>query len=130
MEALSALGGIGIGIFLIILLVLGIILPISAYSAQKWAYKCYLELKRLNERFDRDRFDRDPPPPAEVRDERECPYCAERILRKACVCEYCGRDVDPATNEAPPTWRCRCGAENPAALETCPRCRRALGAIV
>jgi hypothetical protein len=125
-EALGALGGIGILIFLFILFVLGIILPISAYSAQKWAYKCYLELKTLNERFDRDALH---PPPAEVRDERECPYCAERILRKACICEHCGRDVEPATNEAP-TWRCRCGAENPAALETCPRCHRAPGAIV
>jgi len=31
----------------------------------------------------------------EVRDERECPYCAERILKKARVCRYCGRDVEP-----------------------------------
>jgi hypothetical protein len=31
----------------------------------------------------------------EVRDERECPFCAERILRKAIVCKYCGRDVPP-----------------------------------
>ena len=28
--------------------------------------------------------------------ERECPYCAERILAKARVCRYCGRDVEPA----------------------------------
>ena len=32
---------------------------------------------------------------AEVRDERECPYCAERILKKARVCKHCGRDVEP-----------------------------------
>lgn len=25
--------------------------------------------------------------------ERECPYCAERILAKAKVCRFCGRDV-------------------------------------
>jgi formylglycine-generating enzyme required for sulfatase activity len=31
----------------------------------------------------------------EVREERECPYCAERILKKARVCRYCGRDVEP-----------------------------------
>jgi formylglycine-generating enzyme required for sulfatase activity len=31
----------------------------------------------------------------EVRDERECPYCAERILKKARVCKHCGRDVEP-----------------------------------
>jgi predicted lipid-binding transport protein (Tim44 family) len=28
-----------------------------------------------------------------VRDERECPFCAEPILRKARVCKHCGRDV-------------------------------------
>src|SRR5262245_58183962 len=27
------------------------------------------------------------------RQERECPYCAERILAKAKVCRFCGRDV-------------------------------------
>jgi hypothetical protein len=34
---------------------------------------------------------------AEVRDERECPYCAELILKKARVCKHCGRDVGPLT---------------------------------
>lgn len=29
------------------------------------------------------------------RDERECPYCAEMILKKARVCKHCGRDVEP-----------------------------------
>ena len=38
----------------------------------------------------------------EVRDERECPYCAEKILKKARVCKHCGRDVEPlASAEAP-----------------------------
>jgi uncharacterized membrane protein YdbT with pleckstrin-like domain len=27
------------------------------------------------------------------REERDCPYCAERILVKAKVCRFCGRDV-------------------------------------
>lgn len=31
-----------------------------------------------------------------IREERECPYCAELILQKARVCKHCGRDVDPA----------------------------------
>ncbi len=31
----------------------------------------------------------------EVREERECPYCAERILKRARICRYCGRDVEP-----------------------------------
>ena len=29
------------------------------------------------------------------REERECPYCAERILVRARVCRFCGRDVPP-----------------------------------
>lgn len=29
------------------------------------------------------------------RDERDCPYCAERILARAKVCKHCGRDVAP-----------------------------------
>jgi DNA-directed RNA polymerase subunit RPC12/RpoP len=36
------------------------------------------------------------PPGADApidRQERECPYCAERILVKAKVCRFCGRDV-------------------------------------
>ena len=38
------------------------------------------------------------PPPAAaapVREERDCPYCAEPILTKARVCKHCGRDVEP-----------------------------------
>jgi membrane protein YdbS with pleckstrin-like domain/predicted RNA-binding Zn-ribbon protein involved in translation (DUF1610 family) len=31
----------------------------------------------------------------EPRVERECPYCAERILARARVCKHCGRDVAP-----------------------------------
>jgi predicted lipid-binding transport protein (Tim44 family) len=33
--------------------------------------------------------------PATTRDERDCPYCAEQILKKARVCKHCGRDVEP-----------------------------------
>jgi uncharacterized membrane protein YdbT with pleckstrin-like domain len=29
------------------------------------------------------------------REERDCPYCAERILTRARVCKHCGRDVEP-----------------------------------
>jgi len=35
----------------------------------------------------------------EIREERECPHCAEPILVKAKVCKHCGRDASPA--EAP-----------------------------
>jgi hypothetical protein len=31
--------------------------------------------------------------PDHLRDERECPWCAEQILAKARVCKHCGRDV-------------------------------------
>lgn len=37
-------------------------------------------------------------PPAAIgapREERDCPYCAERILARAKVCKHCGRDVAP-----------------------------------
>jgi hypothetical protein len=29
--------------------------------------------------------------------ERECPYCAEKILARARVCKHCGRDVVPVS---------------------------------
>lgn len=32
----------------------------------------------------------------ERREERECPFCAERILIKAKVCKHCGRDIEGA----------------------------------
>jgi uncharacterized membrane protein YdbT with pleckstrin-like domain len=32
---------------------------------------------------------------AAPRDERDCPYCAERILARARVCKHCGREVEP-----------------------------------
>jgi uncharacterized membrane protein YdbT with pleckstrin-like domain len=31
----------------------------------------------------------------EPREERDCPYCAERILIRAKVCKHCGREVEP-----------------------------------
>jgi uncharacterized membrane protein YdbT with pleckstrin-like domain len=33
--------------------------------------------------------------PSEPREERECPFCAEKILAKARVCRFCGREVTP-----------------------------------
>lgn len=36
-----------------------------------------------------------PAPAAVSREERECPFCAELILKKARVCKHCGRDVEP-----------------------------------
>ena len=37
-----------------------------------------------------------PASPGEPRVERECPYCAERVLARARVCKHCGRDLVPA----------------------------------
>jgi len=37
----------------------------------------------------------EPPGVVSLREERECPFCAERILKKARVCKHCRRDVDP-----------------------------------
>lgn len=34
-------------------------------------------------------------PGTSVREERECPFCAEPILKKAKVCKHCSRDVEP-----------------------------------
>ena len=34
-----------------------------------------------------------PATPSPEREERECPFCAERILAKAKMCRFCGRDV-------------------------------------
>jgi hypothetical protein len=38
-----------------------------------------------------------PKEPDEPRVERECPYCAERILARARVCKHCGREVVPVS---------------------------------
>ena len=34
-----------------------------------------------------------PSPSAAGREERDCPFCAERVLAKAKVCRFCGRDI-------------------------------------
>ena len=36
-----------------------------------------------------------PAPPVVMREERDCPYCAERVLARARVCKHCGRDIEP-----------------------------------
>ena len=57
---------------------------------------------------------------AEAREERECPYCAERILTKARVCKHCGHDVEPLVKadtpaQAPPPAPPQRTTEPPAA---------------
>jgi uncharacterized membrane protein YdbT with pleckstrin-like domain len=41
-----------------------------------------------------------PSAPQPAREERDCPYCAERILARARVCKHCGRDVEPLVRDA------------------------------
>lgn len=46
-------------------------------------------------------------------DYRDCPYCAEKIKREACVCKHCGKDVEP--KESIPKLKCmNCGYVTPA----------------
>ena len=35
------------------------------------------------------------PPLYPTREERDCPYCAERVLARARVCKHCGREIEP-----------------------------------
>jgi uncharacterized membrane protein YdbT with pleckstrin-like domain len=35
------------------------------------------------------------------REERDCPWCAERILARAKVCKHCGREVEPVVSRGP-----------------------------
>ena len=37
-----------------------------------------------------------PAPPVSERAEKQCPFCAERILAQAKICRFCNRDVTPA----------------------------------
>jgi hypothetical protein len=48
-EVFGGLGIVGVLVFVF----LAIIMPISVYAAQKWAYKCFVELQRLNENIER-----------------------------------------------------------------------------
>lgn len=79
---------------------------------------------------------------AVVRDECECPHCAELILVKAKICKHCGRDV-VAVSRAPEDEpiaatssfiyvACQCGAQLKAKLRLaglsvrCPKCHSLL----
>ncbi len=49
MEIASDFARIALFLGIVIFLLLGIVLPISAYSAQKWAYRCYKEMATVTE---------------------------------------------------------------------------------
>ncbi len=66
-------------------------------------------------------------PKTDERAERECPYCAEKILRKAIVCKHCGRDVPPSPEleapASPPLRQCpHCAERISWAVSVCPSC--------
>lgn len=48
MEAFGAVSSLAIFIGVLLLAILGILLPVSAYSAQKYAFLCLKELQVMN----------------------------------------------------------------------------------
>ena len=50
-SIIEGIGALGV-VALLVLGLLTILLPLSVYSAQKYAYKCFVELKGVNERLD------------------------------------------------------------------------------
>lgn len=52
MDALASISATAAIIFLVLLVLLAILLPFSAYAAQKWAHKNYRETKELNAKLD------------------------------------------------------------------------------
>lgn len=40
------------------------------------------------------------PERTELREERECPFCAERVLVRARICRFCGRELPPISQGA------------------------------
>ena len=53
MDQLAGLYFIGIFAGLVLLALLGILLPFSAYAAQKWAYRTYEQVRKTNEKLDK-----------------------------------------------------------------------------
>ena len=47
-NVVTLVGSTGLLLSVVVLILLAILLPLSAYSAQKWAYKTYKETQRIN----------------------------------------------------------------------------------
>jgi hypothetical protein len=52
LDILTDVGGIGAVLLGLLLALLAILLPLSAYSAQKWAYRNWQETRRTNDKLD------------------------------------------------------------------------------
>ena len=57
------------------------------------AFKTFADKALFDEVYDKLEAVRHDEPNANKRNERECPHCAELILRKATVCKHCGGNV-------------------------------------
>ena len=97
MEIIGAFGLVGVLAFILLV----IIMPISVYAAQKWAYKCYRELERTNELLER--LTKETQQLRSVKSEkapyqkprrqltRSCPNCGRRAFPQPNgTCENCG----------------------------------------
>jgi hypothetical protein len=51
-DILAGLGGTGLLIVVLLFGLVGILMPFSMYAAQKWAYRTYQEVEKLNRKFD------------------------------------------------------------------------------
>ena len=97
MEIIGALGLFGVLTFILLV----VIMPISVYAAQKWAYKCYREVERTNELLERltketrklRSGDAEKAPYQKHRRQltRSCPNCGRRAFPQPNgTCENCG----------------------------------------
>ena len=90
LETVGALGLFGILAFILLV----VIMPISVYAAQKWAYKCYKELEHTNELLSRLIHETARLTSGEA--EESPPRTPRRKLTR--VCAKCGRRAFPQPN--------------------------------
>jgi hypothetical protein len=50
-NILAGLGGAGLLIVVLLFGLVGMLMPFSMYAAQKWAYRTYQEVEKLNRKF-------------------------------------------------------------------------------
>lgn len=64
-----------------------------------------------------------------IRDERECPHCAEQILKTSSACKHCGRELEPVVKSETPVQKIPTPAREAASPPAAPaQCGRAAGA--